>query len=96
MRVQVAYYALRTGTGLCHPKSWVVEVSVDGKNWEEIDHKENCNALNGKNKTRIFEVETVGEGRFIRLVNIGKNHYGDNCLALSAWEIFGTVIFGDA
>jgi hypothetical protein len=90
-RVEVTHYAIRTGSGLCHPKSWLLEVSEDGENWEEIDHRDNCTELSGKNRTRIFEVERAGEGRFVRLVNIGKNHYGDDCLALSAWELFGTV-----
>jgi hypothetical protein len=55
----VTHYTIRTGNELCHPKSWVVEVSVDGENWAEIDHKENFNELNGKSRTRIFQVKGV-------------------------------------
>jgi hypothetical protein len=33
-----------------------------------------------------------GECRFIRLVNVGKNHFGDDQLNISAWEIFGSLI----
>jgi hypothetical protein len=32
------------------------------------------------------------ECRFIRLVNIGRNHDGEDCLCISAWEIFGSLI----
>jgi hypothetical protein len=33
-----------------------------------------------------------GECRFIRLVNSGGNHDGRDYLAISAWEIFGSLI----
>jgi hypothetical protein len=42
--------------------------------------------------TGTFAVAGGGECRFIRLVNIGRNHAGNDRLKISAWEIFGSLI----
>jgi hypothetical protein len=48
--------------------------------------------LNGKWFTATFAVAGGGECRFIRLVNIGRNHFGNDILCISAWEIFGSLM----
>jgi hypothetical protein len=64
------------GPGSYHLKSWLVETSVDGKVWREVDHLENNDQLNSVWFTPMFAI-TGGEiCRFTRLVNISKNHYG--------------------
>jgi hypothetical protein len=88
------HYTIRTNggdPGGQHLKSWLVETSADGESWREVDHKEDNNQLNGKWLTGTFAVADGGECRFIRLVNIGKNHYGTDCLKITAWEIFGSL-----
>jgi hypothetical protein len=65
---------------------------LDGENWREVAGKENNKQLNGSLFTGTFAVAGGGECRFIRLVNIGKNHFGDDTLVISAWEIFGALI----
>jgi hypothetical protein len=49
-----------------------------------VDHRENNKQLNGGRFTDTFAVAGGRDCRFIRLVNIGKNHGGDDCLAISA------------
>jgi hypothetical protein len=39
-----------------------------------------------------FAVQGGGECHFIRLVNIGRNHWGSDDICISAWEIFGNLI----
>jgi hypothetical protein len=73
-------------------KSWLVETSANGENWLEVAREENNKELNGYLFTATFPVAGGGECRFIRLVNIGRNHGGDDCLWVSAWEIFGSLI----
>jgi hypothetical protein len=73
-------------------KSWAVEVSMDSMSWTEIDHKENNSELYAPDVTRAFQVARMEEGRFIRLVNIGRNHFGNDMLRLDKWEIFGSLI----
>jgi hypothetical protein len=78
LRVAPAHYGLRSrfdgGRGFANLGSWVVEVSEDGGAWVQIDSREDNGDLNEKNVTRIFAVQLVEEGRFVRLVNIGRNH----------------------
>jgi hypothetical protein len=72
-------------------KGWLVEPSVEGTSWREVDHKENNNELNEPRITRTFAVAASGPRRFIRLANISHNHNSTNSLNISAWEIFGTL-----
>jgi hypothetical protein len=48
--------------------------------------------LNGEWFAGTFSVAGGGECRFIRLVIIGRNHFRNDCLLFSAWEIFGSLI----
>jgi hypothetical protein len=93
-RVVPAHYTIRTNDGLpdrSHLKSWLVETSADGESWREVAHKEDNGQLNGRHFTGRFAV-AGGECRFIRLVNIGRNHAGHDVFFISAWEIFGSLI----
>jgi hypothetical protein len=40
---------------------------------------------------RLFKVNQGKLRRFVRIVNIGRNHYGDDRLVISAWEVFGDL-----
>jgi hypothetical protein len=88
------HYTIRTnehGPGNLHLRSWLVETSADGKSWREVDREEN-NKLNGSWFTATFPVARGEESRFIRLVHIGKNPFGDDGIFISAWEIFGSLV----
>jgi hypothetical protein len=94
-RIVPTHYTIRThafGPGGYHLKSWLVETSTDGKNWREVAREEDNEQLDDSRFTATFAVAGGWECRFIRLVNIGRNHFGDNCLLISAWEIFGNLI----
>jgi hypothetical protein len=94
-KIVPTHYAIRTYN--CHPggdhlKSWLIETSVDGENWREVAREEDNKQLNGTYFTATFAVAGGEECRFIRLVNIGRNHRGNDCLRISGWEIFGNLI----
>jgi hypothetical protein len=94
-RIVPSHYTIRTNEydpGAYHLKSWLVETSVDGSKWREVARSENNKQLNGKGFTATFPVADGGECRFIRLVNIGRNHFGNDYLLISTWEIFGVLI----
>jgi hypothetical protein len=94
-RAVPTHYTIRTnafGPGHSHLKSWLVETSTDGENWREVAHEEDNKQLNGNWFTVMFPVAGGEECRFIRLVNIGRNHLGSDHLYISAWEIFGNLI----
>jgi hypothetical protein len=89
-RIVPTHYAIRTNfprPGNCHLKSWLVETSADGQSWREVAREEDNEQPNGP-----FAVADGGECRFIRLVNIGRNHWGDDRLRISVWEIFGSLV----
>jgi hypothetical protein len=94
-RIVPTHYTIRTnelGTGLCHLKSWLVETSPDGEDWQEVAREKDNKQLNGVCFSGTFAVADGGDCRFIRLVNIGRNHFGNDRLCISAWEIFGSLI----
>jgi hypothetical protein len=95
MRIVPTHYTIRAyegDPGSVHRKSWLVETSMDGKNWREVDHWQDNEQLNGFPFTATFELAGAEECRFIRLVNIGKNHGGNDVLWISACEIFRNLI----
>ena len=94
-RVAPTSYSIRTDNGLSHPKSWVLEVSNDGRegSWEVVDRRENNSSLNGKYLTGNFKINPspITCFRFVRLRQTGPNHRGDNSLYLNSLELFGTL-----
>jgi hypothetical protein len=95
-RVAPTHYTIRSfaylGPGGPHLRAWTVEASADGNCWTEIDRREGNVQLNDFGGTATFQVSKNGVWRCIRLVNIGRNHFGDNCLCIGAFEIFGVLI----
>jgi hypothetical protein len=94
-RVVPTHYAIRTygfDPGHSHLKSRLVEASADGESWREVAREEDNEQLKGSHSTGTFAVAGCGKCRFIRLVNIGRNHFGNDALMISAWEIFGSLI----
>jgi hypothetical protein len=51
----------------------VIETSGDGSKWNEIDRQENYEHLNGAHPSQIFEVQSVGEARFVHIQQTGTN-----------------------
>jgi hypothetical protein len=72
-------------------KSWVVEGSLDGTSWTEIDRQTDNQEFRGKWNRASFAISKPGECRFIRLAQTGKNHDGTNVLFLGGVEFFGTL-----
>jgi hypothetical protein len=86
MRVNLARYQLRA----VWLKSWVIEGSLDGANWVEIDRRTDTLDFKAKN-TVWFAVAKAVDCRFIRLTQTGKRHDGRDYLFVIAAEFFGTL-----
>jgi hypothetical protein len=69
----------------------MVESSLDGEAWTEIDRKTDNEAFNPFG-TASFAVSNSAECRFIRLTQTGKRHFGNDQLAIRAFEVFGTLL----
>jgi hypothetical protein len=92
-RIKPTHYLIRSnhvnGSGGYHPKSWVVEGSVDCNQWEEIDRRDNNSDLNAQNVVRLFTVTHSSEYRSLRLRQTGPSHSGANYLVISGFDLFG-------
>jgi hypothetical protein len=95
-RIKPTHYSIRSrydgNPGNYNLRSWVIEGSIDGSNWVEIDRRDNNNELNGKNISRQFAISHPDEFQMIRLRQTGKNHAGHDYLIFCAFEIFGTLL----
>jgi hypothetical protein len=75
-------------------KSWVVESSLNGESWVEIDRQTNHQVFKPKEpmwKTVSLPVSNPAECRFIRLTQTEEKHNGSHYLSLCAVEFFGTL-----
>jgi hypothetical protein len=95
------HYALRAASSelvhLPYLRSWAIEASMDGSKWDEVDSRDNVEALDAPGAVGTFDVREKRNARFVRIRQIGENHPGagngfENSLVLSAWEIFGELI----
>jgi hypothetical protein len=86
MRVRPTHYTV-TAAWL---KSWVVEGSLDGESWAEIDRQTNNQDFEYWSPA-WFAVSNPAECRFIRLTQTDKNHRGNDVLNLYAVEFFRTL-----
>jgi hypothetical protein len=87
MRLRPTHYTLKAGA----PKSWVVEGSVFGASWTEIDRRTDNQDFGQRLVTVSFPVSKPEQFRFIRLTQTDKRHYNDHHLYLSAVEFFGAL-----
>jgi hypothetical protein len=75
-------------------RSWVVEASNNGTEWDQIDSKEDNAELNGKNITKTWEVakrELLVS--MIRIRQTGTSHDGSERFVISAIEFFGHLYY---
>jgi hypothetical protein len=69
----------------------VIETSADSGSWEVIDRQDNNGELNGRNITKVYSVSESRFSRYVRLRLTGPNHQGKNYLAISSFELFGSL-----
>jgi hypothetical protein len=74
-----------------HPKSWCLEVSIDGNSWTEIHQCPDNSDLNGSGLIGTYEVARPVKCRFARWHQIGKNHLGSDYLQISGFEVYGIL-----
>lgn len=100
--IKLSEYSLKTCDNIengSHLKSWVIEVSNDGYNWEVVDRQSNNSILNGTCFTATFKVEKKNNNKFYRYVRLRQTGYSwDDSLdipnyyfALNLIEFFGKL-----
>ncbi|OHT17275.1 F5/8 type C domain containing protein [Tritrichomonas foetus] len=87
-------YTLKTpnsSPGWNHLKSWVIEGSIDGIEWVEMDSRNDNFDLNGNSKIATYHCQNPHKVRLIRLRQTGKNHRNADDIQLTNIEFFGRV-----
>jgi hypothetical protein len=99
LRIRPTHYTITGG----YLKSWVVESSLDGEAWTEIDRRTDNRDLNdllrpasidfkAGCRTASFAFANSSECCFIRLTQTGKSHTEQHYLSIRAFEFFGTLL----
>ena len=89
-KVKITNYSINSikhSTGH-HLKSWVVEVSDDGKEWTTIDEQKESQKLNGTNLAATFDVQPNDYSRYVRFRNTA-GPWGGNSLWFCSLEFYG-------
>jgi hypothetical protein len=87
LRVRPTHYTIKSAW----LRFWVVESSLDGEAWTEIDRKKNNKDFMGL-VTAWFDVSNSAGCCFIRLTQTGKKHDGNDILYIQAFDVFGTLL----
>ena len=93
-QVLLESYSLKTfnyGPNYSHLKSWILEGSDDGENFEEIDRQDDNDRLNGNLKSARFYVSHMKPQRYIRLKRIGPSWGNGYYLILNKIEFSGNI-----
>jgi hypothetical protein len=88
MRVRPTHYTIKAW----YLKSWVLEGSLDGWSWTEIDRETDSQAfVEPFSPPASFPVSSTVEFHLIRLTQTHKNHERTDVLYVLAVEFFGTL-----
>jgi hypothetical protein len=88
-RVELADYTIRPGDGGL--QSYVIEGSMDGASWTELDRSK-AKAVLPAYKPVSFAIATSAECRFVRLTRVAAGRWDDGALNLEAVEFFGVLL----
>jgi hypothetical protein len=93
--VSMTHYSLKSdGYGGYHLVEWVVQGSMDGDSWTDLDRRKTQD-LNNNFVTKIYSCDTsFSEAhfyRYIRLLQTGKDSSGYDYLMLANFECFGSM-----
>jgi hypothetical protein len=100
VRIVPTHYSITTdhtgpGWTAVYPRSWVVEIGDDGKDWTEVDRQSDSSLLDGPDRTVVFPIAKPKECCFVRLRMTAPAKDGFHCLELKGFELHGGVIGGD-
>jgi hypothetical protein len=65
-----------------HLRSWMLEGSMDGQSWQELDRQENNTVLNSQGATATFSISRSSEIQMVRLRQLSQNSSGNKNLVV--------------
>lgn len=77
-----------------NPKSWIVEGSSDGVDWDVIDEQKNCSYFIGGDATHLFKIKkhSSKEYRFIRFKQTAPNWSNSDHFSFKHIEFYGKLV----
>lgn len=91
MKIKLTGYSIKSFEGEkndCHLKSWDIEVSDDGENWNVIDQHKNCSTLNGNWFVDTFYIQSNDFSNYVRIRQTDEP-WGGDYLKICCIEFFG-------
>ncbi|OHS98355.1 hypothetical protein TRFO_08944 [Tritrichomonas foetus] len=96
-KIIISHYLIKTVDFLpkdySHPRSWKLEVSLDGTAWVEIDKRNNEESLNHAGAIGYFPVNQQYAAMFVKLTQTGENWADNDQFCFSNFELFGQLDF---
>jgi hypothetical protein len=89
MQITPTHYTLLP-SDLWRPKSWIVEGSLDGESWTELDRY--VDFPDSGHRIGTFAVTNSAPCRFVRLTQLSRDHGRKHCISIVAVEFFGTLL----
>lgn len=92
--VNLTGYALKSvpfEAGSDHPRSWMLEVSNDSQRWTVLNRVKQSPSLNGPNRSYYSTLQNISDWKYVRVRLTDVTWRGTNLLALSGFELYGTV-----
>jgi hypothetical protein len=90
LRIRPTHYSIRR-VKEGNPKTWIVEGSLEGSVWTELDRHTNSESLNGHELIVSFLIARPIVCRMIRLRQTGPTHRNDHMLTLCCVEFHGVL-----
>ena len=91
--IDITHYSFRTqNVNYCdHPKTWILEGSLDGKAWHLIDEQEGLTELSAPGVLKTFAVKKKGRYSCFKFTQTGLNSYNQHLFDLGKVEFFGVL-----
>jgi hypothetical protein len=83
------HYSIRSEPSKYQLQHWVIEGSVHGIEWIELDERRDNTDLKESLVTKMFSITNSQPVRQIRIRQTGLNHGDAHTLTLTAFELFG-------
>jgi hypothetical protein len=91
-KVQPTHYSIHAHSDNWYLRHWVLEGSLEGSTWDEIDRHTNDATTNKEHPIGTFRISNSIAYRYIRLRQTGKNVQRSDHLMLFGFEIFGRLM----
>jgi serine/threonine protein kinase len=90
----ITHYSIKTYSsprGFSHMRFWQLLGKTAAGPWSALDARDDNDDLNGKWHYATYVCTTPSAAQFVKLVQTGPNHHGDNYLHITNMEFFGVV-----